>query len=92
MGINLISDVFDEGEMIPARHTCDDINVSPPLRWDSLPERTISFAILCEDPDAPMGTWTHWIIFNIPPDIMELSAEIKKEEKRTTRAKKYLCL
>ena len=81
MGINLISDVFDEGEMIPARHTCDDINVSPPLRWDSLPERTISFAILCEDPDAPMGTWTHWIIFNIPPDIMELSAEIKKEEK-----------
>lgn len=80
MGINLISDVFDEGEMIPTRHTCDDINVSPPLRWDSLPERTISFAILCEDPDAPMGTWTHWIIFNIPPDVMELSAEIKNEE------------
>ena len=81
MGITLMSDVFDEGEMIPARHTCDDINVSPPLRWDSLPERTISFAILCEDPDAPMGIWTHWIIFNISPDIMELSAEIKNEEK-----------
>jgi Raf kinase inhibitor-like YbhB/YbcL family protein len=80
MGINLMSDVFNEGELIPTRHTCDDINISPPLRWDSLPERAISFAILCEDPDAPMGTWTHWIIFNIPPDVLELSAEIKNEE------------
>lgn len=81
MGINIMSDVFEEGDIIPTRHTCDDINVSPPIRWDSLPEHTMSFAILCEDPDAPLGTWTHWIIFNIPPDIMELSAELKKEEK-----------
>lgn len=80
MGINIMSDVFEDGDMIPTRHTCDDVNVSPPLRWDSLPERTISFAILCEDPDAPMGTWTHWIIFNIPPDVMELSAEIENKE------------
>ena len=81
MGINLISDVFEEGSLIPAKHTCDDVNISPPLRWSSLPERTISFAILCEDPDAPIGTWTHWIIFNIPPDVLELSAGIKNEEK-----------
>ena len=80
MGINLMSDVFEEGDIIPTRHTCDDINISPPLRWDSLPERTMSFAILCEDPDAPLGTWTHWIIFNIPPDVMELSAELEKKE------------
>lgn len=80
MGINLMSDVFEEGDIIPTRHTCDDVNISPPLRWDSLPERTISFAILCEDPDAPMGTWTHWIIFNIPPDVMELSAELENKE------------
>lgn len=80
MGINLMSDVFEEGDIIPTRHTCDDVDISPPLRWDSLPERTMSFAILCEDPDAPLGTWTHWIIFNIPPDVMELSAELEKKE------------
>ena len=80
MGINLMSDVFEEGDIIPTRHTCDDVNISPPLRWDTLPERTMSFAILCEDPDAPLGTWTHWIIFNISPDVMELSAELEKKE------------
>jgi len=81
MEINLMSDVFEEGDIIPTMHTCDDKNISPPLRWDSLPERTMSFAILCEDPDAPRGTWTHWIIFNILPSVMELSAGIKNEEK-----------
>jgi len=81
MGINLMSDVFEEGDIIPTMHTCDDKNISPPLRWDSLPERTMSFAILCEDTDAPRGTWTHWIIFNILPSVMELSAGIKNEEK-----------
>ncbi len=81
MGINLISDVFDDEDIIPSKHACDDKNISPPLRWDLLPEHTLSFAILCEDPDAPMGTWTHWIIFNIPPNVMELSAGIKNEEK-----------
>ncbi len=81
MGINLKSDVFEEGGIIPTKHTCDDINISPPLRWDSLPERTISFAILCEDPDVSIGTWTHWIIFNIPPSVMELSGGIKNKEK-----------
>jgi len=81
MGITIRSDVFDEGNIIPEKYTCDDVNTSPQLRWDTLPERTISFAILCEDPDAPMGTWTHWIIFNIPPNIMELQSGIRKEEK-----------
>ena len=80
MGITLMSDVFEEGAIIPAKHTCDDSNISPSLRWDSLPEHTISFAILCEDPDAPLGTWTHWIIFNIPPDTMELPEKIENKE------------
>jgi Raf kinase inhibitor-like YbhB/YbcL family protein len=81
MGIKIISEVFDEGNMIPETYTCDNINISPSLRWDTLPERTISFAILCEDPDAPVGIWTHWIVFNIPPNVMELPAGLKKEEK-----------
>ncbi len=81
MAIHLISDVFEDGDIIPAAHTCDDMNVSPPLRWSTLPERTLSFAVLCEDPDAALGTWTHWIIFNIPPSTMELSAGIKNKER-----------
>ncbi len=81
MVIKLESDVFEEGGLIPARYTCDNENISPPLRWDTLPEHTISFAILCEDPDAPGGVFTHWMIANITPDTMELPAGLKKEIK-----------
>ena len=50
--INIRSDAFEDGEKIPEKYTCDGMNISPPLHWDTLPEHTISFAILCEDPDA----------------------------------------
>jgi Raf kinase inhibitor-like YbhB/YbcL family protein len=52
--------------MIPVRHTCDGRNVSPPLRWAAPPTDTRSFALLMDDPDAPGGTFTHWIAWNIP--------------------------
>jgi len=81
MVIRLTSEVFEEGGSIPSKYTCDSDNISPHLRWDTLPERTISFAIVCEDPDAPEGTFTHWMIANITPDIMELPAGLKKEGK-----------
>jgi Raf kinase inhibitor-like YbhB/YbcL family protein len=66
MAIKLISEAFSEGAMIPTRYTCDGEDVSPPLSWTDLPPETGSFALICEDPDAPVGTWDHWVLFNIP--------------------------
>jgi Raf kinase inhibitor-like YbhB/YbcL family protein len=79
--INIESEAFDEGGNIPEKYTCDGINISPTLKWNTLPEHTISFAILCEDPDAPGGIYTHWIIYNVPPNIMELPENVEKKEK-----------
>lgn len=62
----LSSDAFSQGEPIPRDHTCDGADRSPALRWEGAPAGTNAFALICEDPDAPVGTWSHWVIFNIP--------------------------
>jgi Raf kinase inhibitor-like YbhB/YbcL family protein len=80
MTIKITSSVFTEGSMIPNRYTCDAEDVSPDLAWTGVPEGTKSLAIICDDPDAPMGTWVHWVLFNLPPDINELHAEIPLEK------------
>ena len=66
MTFQLTSSAFAEGSKIPIRFTCDGENVSPPLRWSEEPAQTRSFALIAEDPDAPAGTWTHWLIWDIP--------------------------
>lgn len=66
--------------MIPKKYACDGIDVSPPLVWTSVPEGTKSFAIICDDPDAPRGTWIHWVIFNIPADTRELPENIPPQK------------
>jgi len=66
MEIKITSSAFEEGGMIPAKYTCDGADVSPPLQWDAVPEGTRSIALICDDPDAPMGTWVHWVLFNLP--------------------------
>ena len=73
MEIKITSSAFKEGDMIPARYTCDGANISPPLRWGAPPEGTRSLALICDDPDAPMGTWVHWVIYSLPPEERELS-------------------
>ena len=65
--MEITSSAFNEGEMIPKKYTCDDIDISPPLKWSNIPEGTKRFAIICDDPDAPMGTFNHWVIWNIEP-------------------------
>ena len=66
MAIQLTSTAFSDGAMIPIRYTCDGEDLSPPLSWSGLPAGTRSLALICDDPDAPVGTWDHWVLFNIP--------------------------
>ncbi len=67
MDMSITSSAFVEGGIIPIKFTCDGKNISPQLTWTNVPSGTKSLALICDDPDAPMGTWVHWVIFNIPP-------------------------
>jgi hypothetical protein len=66
--IRLISRAFKEGQPIPPTYTCDGVNVSPPLEWSGVPKTAKTVAIICDDPDAPGGTWVHWVVYNLPAD------------------------
>jgi Raf kinase inhibitor-like YbhB/YbcL family protein len=87
MEIVLKSPSFKEGEMIPARFTCDGEDISPELAWESIPEECQTLAIICDDPDAPMGTWVHWIIYNIPADLRGTEEGIPPDDILPTGAK-----
>ncbi|MBW1972013.1 MAG: YbhB/YbcL family Raf kinase inhibitor-like protein [Deltaproteobacteria bacterium] len=87
MRIEIKSDAFEDGGMIPKKYTCDGEDISPPLRWSSFIEGTKTFAIICDDPDAPMGTWVHWVIFNIPATVNELPENIPPKEVLEMKAK-----
>ncbi len=65
-GMRLSSPSFDPGETIPAQHTCDGADVSPPLAIEDIPEGAVCLALVMDDPDAPMGTWDHWVAYDIP--------------------------
>ena len=80
LNIKIQSQAFDEGGIIPAKYTCDGANISPPLSWSNVPEGTRSFALICDDPDAPMGTWVHWVIFNIPANVNELPKNVPAQK------------
>ncbi|MDX1688801.1 MAG: YbhB/YbcL family Raf kinase inhibitor-like protein [Candidatus Promineifilaceae bacterium] len=70
--MNLSSASFESDETIPTRHTCDGQNVSPSLSWDSVPEGTEALVLVCDDPDAPGGVFTHWLLYNISPELRAL--------------------
>jgi Raf kinase inhibitor-like YbhB/YbcL family protein len=65
-GMKFISPAFDQGAVLPQRYTCDGAGISPPFRWDLVEPGTFDFTLICEDPDAPKGTFTHWLLYNIP--------------------------
>jgi len=72
MSLQLTSDAFANGQSIPAKYSCIGKNISPALAWTEPPAGTQSFALIVDDPDAPMGTWVHWVMFNIPASTRSL--------------------
>lgn len=66
--ITLTSTAFAQGESIPAKYSCDGEDISPPLGWSDPPQGTQSFVLIADDPDAPAGTWVHWVLYNLPPE------------------------
>ena len=82
--MTVTSAAFCGGAQIPMRHTGDGKNISPPLLWTHAPPETLSFAIICDDPDAPRPqAWVHWLIWNIPADHLELREGVPQKEQLT---------
>lgn len=81
MTLSLESSAFESGARIPDRYTCSGDDISPPLDWSGAPPRTRSFALLCDDPDAPAGIWHHWAVFDIPAGWSDLPEAFPKEAK-----------
>src|SRR4030067_2165604 len=69
---SLTSKVFKQGDMIPSKYTCDGEDVSPPLSWGNVPGGTKTLALIVDDPDAPGGIFTHWVLFNLPATVTNL--------------------
>jgi len=76
MALQLTSPVFIQGNPIPAVYTCTGRNISPALAWGEPPSGTQAFALIMDDPDAPGGTWTHWVLFNLPGSTRSLSENV----------------
>ena len=75
----LFSDACFGGDMIPIRYTCEGKNLSPPLTWGDPPEGTQSFALICDDPDAPSGDWVHWLLYDLPAPVRGLPQGIEQD-------------
>jgi phosphatidylethanolamine-binding protein (PEBP) family uncharacterized protein len=88
--MQLTSPAFNEGEPIPAKFTCDGRDVSPPLKWSGAPAGARSLVLIVDDPDAPVGTWVHWVLLDLPAGAGELPEDTPKEpvpaRRRKTRA------
>ncbi len=90
MSIQITSAAFADGQPIPAKYTCDGNDVSPPLQWTNAPANTKSFALICDDPDAPVGTWVHWVLYDLPPNTTELPEDVAKTQVISNGAKQGL--
>jgi len=80
MSIIATSPSFKDSSLIPMKHTCEGEDSSPAITWSGIPEGTKSIAIVCDDPDAPLGTWVHWVLYNLPPTVQGLPEGIAKVE------------
>lgn len=87
MALQMASAAFSAGEMIPKKFTCDGPDVSPELTWNNPPPKTQSFTLIMDDPDAPVGTWVHWVLFDLPAETRELAEGVAKQEQLSNGAR-----
>jgi Raf kinase inhibitor-like YbhB/YbcL family protein len=85
--LKFTSTAFYDGGLLPQRFTCDGSGVSPPFRWDDVPPNTYDFTLICEDPDAPNGVFTHWLLYNIPAGTRKLEEGLPHDEVLSMGAK-----
>ena len=78
--LQLSSPAFADGQPIPQKHTGEGPDHSPPLKWSGVPPNARSLALIADDPDAPVGTWTHWVLYDLPPTSTELSEDVPKTQ------------
>ncbi len=81
MPMTLTSDTFGDGQLIPHRYSCDGEGVSPALAWSSGPAGTATYALIVDDPDAPGGDFTHWVLYDLPPDVRTIPAGLRSGER-----------
>jgi Raf kinase inhibitor-like YbhB/YbcL family protein len=86
MTIKVTTTAFAEGQPIPKKHTGEGQDVSPALAWTGIPQGTKELALICDDPDAPKGTWVHWVIYKIPADSAGLPEGIPRDARLKTPA------
>lgn len=77
--LHLTSAAFEDGGTLPSVYTCDGDDVSPPLSWEGAPDATATYALIMDDPDAPVGTWVHWVVYNIPAETTSLAEAVPSE-------------
>jgi Raf kinase inhibitor-like YbhB/YbcL family protein len=80
MSLELSTTAFSNGGNIPKKYTCDGPDLSPALTWNGAPAGTQTFALIADDPDAPVGTWVHWVLYNAPGGAQGLTEGIKKDD------------
>jgi Raf kinase inhibitor-like YbhB/YbcL family protein len=78
--MELTSTAFKEGAPIPVNYTCDAKDVSPPLKWTGVPAGAKSLVLIVDDPDAPVGTWAHWVLYDLPAAATEMGENIPKSQ------------
>jgi len=79
MNMKISIPVLGEDDFFPAKYTCDGENISPPIEWEGISEGAEFLVLICDDPDAPGGTWVHWVVFNIPADTKGLPENVLPE-------------
>ncbi|MBI3664382.1 MAG: YbhB/YbcL family Raf kinase inhibitor-like protein [Acidobacteria bacterium] len=87
MTFKLNTAAFEAGGMISRQFTCDGPDLSPALEWSGAPANTKSFALIADDPDAPVGTWVHWVLYDLPADTKQLIEGVPKDEQLPSGAR-----